>query len=175
LEESDDHFEKIARRVANWFAGEPIRPVYWGTMGGNVGRAVDAKAKEGASKRVGPRTVGCLFVAVAIPSRMEIKLPHLPFKFDTPEGRMEVTVRRGVAPESGGREQPFIAGLSFIESGPRALTRIPLAAKSATYGGALRVLTEGFKVNLNAHDEQSVEFRVLSALCHTKGVIDVEM
>jgi hypothetical protein len=106
---------------------------------------------------------------------MEIKLPHLPFKFDTPEGRMEVTVRRGAAPESGGREQPFVAGLSFIESGPRALERIPLSAKSATYGGAMRVLTEGFKVNLGAHEEHSVEFKVLTALCQTKGVVDVEL
>jgi hypothetical protein len=28
---------------------------------------------------------------------MEIKLPHMPFKFDSPEGRMEITVRRQAA------------------------------------------------------------------------------
>lgn len=106
---------------------------------------------------------------------MEIKLPYLPFKFDTPEGRMEVTVRRGPTPESGEREQPFVAGLSFLQNGPRALERIPLSAKSATYSGAIQMLMEGFKVNLAAHEEHTVEFRVLTALCHTKGVVDLEL
>jgi hypothetical protein len=106
---------------------------------------------------------------------MDIKLPHLPFKFDTPEGRMEVTVRRGVASDAGGRQQPFVAGLAFLEAGPRALERIPLAVKSETYGGALLTLTEGFKVNPAAHDEHTVEFRVLTALCHTKGVVDLDL
>jgi hypothetical protein len=105
---------------------------------------------------------------------MEIKLPYLPFKFDSPEGRMEVTVRRGSVPETGGRQPPFVAGLSFLQPGPRALERIPLAAKADSYSGALRILTEGFKVNLNSHAEQSVEFRVLSALCQTKGVVDLD-
>ena len=106
---------------------------------------------------------------------MHIKLPYLPFKFDTPEGRMEVTVRRNLPAEAGGREQPFVAGLSFMQSGPRALERIPLAAKSDSYGGALRVLTEGFKVNPDAHQEDTVEFRVLTALCQSKGVVDLDM
>ena len=35
---------------------------------------------------------------------MEIKLPHMPFKFDSPEGRMEITVRRGGAVPAGERE-----------------------------------------------------------------------
>lgn len=105
---------------------------------------------------------------------MEIKLPYLPFKFDSPEGRMEVTVRRAIAVDSGGKAQPFVAGLSFMQPGPRALERILLSAKSDSYSGAMRVLTEGFKVNLASHDEQSVEFRVLSALCNTKGVIDLD-
>jgi hypothetical protein len=105
---------------------------------------------------------------------MEIKLPYLPFKFDTPEGRMEVTVRRGGNPEAGNREAPFVAGLSFLQPGPRALERISLGAKSSSYGGVLRVLTEGFKVNLGAHEANTVEFRVLTALCQTKGVVDLD-
>jgi hypothetical protein len=106
---------------------------------------------------------------------MEIKLPHMPFKFDTPEGRMEVTVRRGPTPETGGREPPFVAGLSFMQAGPRALERIPLSAKSDSYSGVMRVLTEGFKVNLKSHEENTVQFRVLSALCQTRGVVDLDM
>ncbi len=105
---------------------------------------------------------------------MEIKLPYLPFKFDTPEGRMEVTVRRGTGAETGSRAQPFVAGLSFLQPGPKALERILLSAKADSYSGAMRVLTEGFKVNLDGHAAESVEFRVLSALCQTKGVVDLD-
>ena len=105
---------------------------------------------------------------------MEIKLPHLPFKFDSPEGRMEVTVRRGPAHSADGREQPFVAGLAFLEAGPRALERITLSAKADTYKGAMHALTEGFKVNLAAHEAHSVEFRVLTALCNAKGVVDLD-
>ena len=68
-----------------------------------------------------------------------------------------------------------MAGLSFLQPGPRALERIPLSAKADSYGAVMRVLTEGFKVNLNAHEENSVQFRVLSALCHTRGVVDLDM
>lgn len=107
---------------------------------------------------------------------MEIRLPYLPFKFDTPEGRMEVTVRRGGSAEGSGREPAFVAGLSFIEAGPRALERILLSAKSDTYSGAIRLLTiDGFKVNPSAHGDHTVEYRVLTALCQTKGVIDLDM
>lgn len=104
---------------------------------------------------------------------MEIKLPHMPFKFDSSAGPMEVTVRRGPTPETGESRQPFIAGLSFLQAGPRALERVPLAVRSESHSGALRVLLEGFKVNLTAHEEHSVEFRVLTALCHAKGVVDL--
>lgn len=106
---------------------------------------------------------------------MNIKLPYLPFKFDSPEGRMEVTVRLGLASETTTSKQRYIAGLSFIEAGPRALTRIPLAVKSSTYGEAMRLLTEGFKISPESHEEHSVEFRVLNALVATKGVVDLDM
>lgn len=105
---------------------------------------------------------------------MEIKLPHLPFHFDSPDGRMEVTVRRGVEQGAGGRPPPFIAGLSFHQAGPRALERISLSVKTDSYGAALRLLTtEGFKVNPSAHDKLSPEYRALSALCRARGVIDL--
>jgi hypothetical protein len=105
---------------------------------------------------------------------MDIKLPHMPFKFDSPEGRMEITVRRGTAPTGSERQQAFGAAVTFLQPGPRALERIPLAARSDTYGGAMLALTEGFKVNPSAHAEESVEFRVLTALCHAKGVVDLD-
>ncbi|MDI1251345.1 MAG: hypothetical protein PSV13_20965 [Lacunisphaera sp.] len=104
---------------------------------------------------------------------MEIKLPHMPFKFDSPEGRMEITVRR-LAAGPGERTQTFSAAVTFLQSGPRALERIPLSAKSDTYSGALHALTEGFKVTPGAHDKDSVEFRVLHALCHATGVVDLD-
>ena len=104
---------------------------------------------------------------------MEIKLPHMPFKFDSSEGRMEVTVRRGPAPAAGEREQSFVAGVTFLQSGPRALERIPLSVKSGTHRGAMQILIEGFKVTPGAHAEHSAEFRVLTALCHATGVVDL--
>lgn len=105
---------------------------------------------------------------------MNIKLPHLPFKFDSPEGRMEVTVRREPPVESNARHQPFSAGLSYLQPGPRALERIPLQVRSESYSGAMRALMEGFKINPGAHDENTAEFRVLTALVHTKGVVDLD-
>lgn len=105
---------------------------------------------------------------------MEIKLPHMPFRFESPDGRMEVTVRRGVEQGGSGRQPPFVAGLAFLQAGPRALERIPLAVKADSHTEALRLLTvAGFKVNPSAHDEFSTEFRVLSALCQARGVIDL--
>lgn len=106
---------------------------------------------------------------------MEIKLPHMPFKFDSPEGRMEITVRRGLAPADSNREQPYGAGVMFLQSGPRALERIPLSPKSDTYAGVMHTLVEGFKVTPALHGANSVEFRVLTALCHAQGVVDVNL
>ena len=104
---------------------------------------------------------------------MEIKLPHMPFKFDSSEGRMEILVRQ--VPGTGERAQPFGAAVSFLQSGPRALERIPLSVKSDTHHGAMLALTEGFKVTPNAHDKDSVEFRVLTALCNATGVVDLNL
>ena len=105
---------------------------------------------------------------------MKIKLPQMPFRFDTPEGRMEVTVRGGASRGEGESAQSFGAGLAFLQHGSRALDRIPLSARSETYRGALLALTEGFKVTPSAHEESSVEFRVLTALCTAPGVVDLD-
>lgn len=106
---------------------------------------------------------------------MEIKLPHMPFRFDTPDGRMEVTVRQGPGPGANGRPAPYGAGLVFLQAGPRALERIALSVKADTYSGALRQLKEGFKVNPGVHDEQSTGYRALTALCQASGVVDLEV
>ena len=104
---------------------------------------------------------------------MEIKLPHMPFRFDSPEGKMEVTVRRGASPTGDERIQPYIAAVTFLQPGPRALERIALSARSNTYSGAMLALTQGFKVNPDAHEKHSAEFRVLTALCEASGVVDL--
>lgn len=104
---------------------------------------------------------------------MEIKLPHMPFRFDSPEGRMEITVRRSPTHTEGVQNQNFVAAVTFLQPGPLALERISLSAKSGTYSGAMHILTEGFKVTPAAHDKDSVEFRVLTALCHATGVVDL--
>jgi len=103
---------------------------------------------------------------------MNIKLPHMPYKFDTPEGRMEITVRGGVFPTAGETGMQFAAGAIFLQSGPLALKRIPLAARSDTYGGVMQALTKGFKVMPASHDKDSIEFRVLTALILAVGDID---
>ena len=104
---------------------------------------------------------------------MEIKLPHMPFKFDSPEGRMEITVRRSPTHTEAERSQHFVEAVTFLQPGPLAMERISLSAKSGTYSGAMHILTEGFKVTPAAHDKDSVEFRVLTALCHATGVVDL--
>lgn len=85
---------------------------------------------------------------------------------------MEITVRLGL-PSAGERFQPYEAAVTFLQPGPRALERIPLSARAETYGGALQMLTRGFRVPLGAHKQDSVEFRVLTALCQAHGVIDL--
>jgi hypothetical protein len=105
---------------------------------------------------------------------MEIKLPHMPFRFDSPEGRMEITVRRGTPPPDDNRVQPYVAAVTYLQPGPRALERIPLSAKANTYAGAMNALIEGFRVTPTAHAKDSAEFRVLTALCIATGVVDLD-
>src|SRR3954462_1649214 len=105
---------------------------------------------------------------------MNIKLPQMPYKFDTPEGRMEITVRGGMFPTAGEAGLQYAAGAIFLQSGPLALKRIPLAARSDTYAGVMKTLTKGFKVTPASHDKDSIEFRVLTALISAVGESDSE-
>ena len=105
---------------------------------------------------------------------MQIKLPHMPYKFDSPEGRMEITVRSGPSPIKGDKGLQFSAAASFLQAGPLALKRIPLAAHADTYRGVMQTLIGGFTVTPASHDEHSVEFRVLTALINGTGVVDVD-
>ena len=104
---------------------------------------------------------------------MNIKLPHMPYKFDSPEGRMEITVRGTPSAVAGETGQQFSAAATFLQSGPLALKRIPLQARSDTYHGVMQALVQGFKVTPASHAEHSVEFRVLTALTTAAGVVDL--
>ena len=102
---------------------------------------------------------------------MNIKLPHMPYKFESPEGRMEITVRRATVPNVADDRQAFTAAATFLQPGALALKRIPLAANAPTYSGVMKTLIEGFKVSPGGHDQNSVEFRVLTALTTATGVV----
>ena len=101
---------------------------------------------------------------------MEIKLPQMPFKFLTPDGLMEITVRSG---SGQGRSEPgdlYAAAAAFIDHGPRALERIQITPNARTHGEVMKALVTGFVVDLDAHDKQSLDYRVLDALCQAQGV-----
>jgi hypothetical protein len=87
---------------------------------------------------------------------------------------MEVTVRGTPGHLEGEPKQRFGAAVTFLQPGPRALERVQLSAKSATYSGVMQLLIQGFKVTPGAHDKDSAEFRVLTALCHATGVVDLD-
>lgn len=98
----------------------------------------------------------------------------MPFRFPAPDGLMEITVRSALDATTGAPGKYFSAAATFVEAGPRALTRIPLSAKSDTYGSTLRALTEGFRVTTAPFDKDSIEFRVLTALCSAQGVVELD-
>jgi len=101
---------------------------------------------------------------------MEIKLPHMPFKFSTPDGLMEVTVRSGGVRGKVEARDTYAAAAAFIDHGPRALERIQISPGAKTHGEVMRALVTGFVVDLEAHDKQSLDYRVLEALCNAQGV-----
>lgn len=86
---------------------------------------------------------------------------------------MEITVRSLPLHEDGATEQQFGAAATFLQPGPRALERIKLSAKAGSHRGVMLALTTGFKINPDAHSRDSAEFRVLTALCTAKGVVDL--
>jgi hypothetical protein len=104
---------------------------------------------------------------------MHIKLPHMPFRFNSPEGQMEITVRSGAELSDGNRAHRFGAAVTFLQPGPKALVRIPLAVRAGSHREAMLALTEGFKVTIDSRDKESVEHRVLTALCRATGVVEL--
>ena len=86
---------------------------------------------------------------------------------------MEITVRPLPLHDEGQAEQQFGAAATFIQPGSRALERIKLSARAGSHRGVMLALTTGFKVNAAAHGVDSPEYRVLTALCTAKGVVDV--
>lgn len=105
---------------------------------------------------------------------MEIKLPQMPFKFDTPDGLMEVTVRSGSLKGKSGARESYAAAAAFITPGARALDRIQIMPPASTHGEVMRALVTGFVVNLDAHAKESLDYRVLKALCTAQGVQELE-
>jgi len=105
---------------------------------------------------------------------MEIKLPQMPFKFITPDGLMEVTVRSGTRQGKTDGRELYAAAAAFIDHGPRALERIQITPNAKTHGEVMKALVTGFVVDLEAHDKQSLDYRVLEALCHAQGVQELD-
>ena len=101
---------------------------------------------------------------------MEIKLPQMPFKFNTPDGLMEVTVRSGSRQGKIEFRDQYAAAAAFITPGLRALERIQIMPGAKTHGEVMKALVTGFVVDLDAHDKESVGYRVLEALCSAQGV-----
>lgn len=87
---------------------------------------------------------------------------------------MEITVRPGQTASDHEATRYFAAAVTFLQPGPLALERIQLSVRADTYHGVMLNLIEGFKVTPGTHDKDSVEFRVLTALCHATGVVDIE-
>lgn len=106
---------------------------------------------------------------------MEIRLPHMPFKFQTPDGLMEVTVRASTAQPRPGVANRFGAAAVFVGAGPRALERIPLSPQADSHAAVMKTLVTGFKVNPAAHERDSLNQRVLTALCTAQGVVDLDV
>ncbi len=105
---------------------------------------------------------------------MEIKLPQMPFKFNTPDGQMEITVRSGSRPHKGETHDLYAAAAAFIGHGPRALERIQVTPNAKTHAEVMKALVTGFVVNLDAYDKLSLDYRVLEALCHAQGVVELD-
>ncbi len=106
--------------------------------------------------------------------RMDIKLPQMPFKFSTPDGLMEVTVRTGSQQGKVEMRDVYSAAAAFIDHGPRALQRIQITPNAKTHGDVMKALLTGFKVDLKAHAKDSLDYRVLEALSTTEGVVELE-
>ncbi len=105
---------------------------------------------------------------------MEIRLPQMPFKFETPDGLMEITVRSGSRESRIEVQHLYNAAAAFIGHGPRALERIQITPNAKSHSEVMKTLVTGFKVNPASHDKDSLDFRVLTALCTAQGVVDLD-
>ena len=105
---------------------------------------------------------------------MEIRLPHMPFKFQTPDGLMEVTVRSGSAKGRTEAQDLYAAAAAFIGHGPRALERIQITPNAKSHTEVMKTLVTGFKVTPGSHAKDSLDYRVLTALCTAQGVVDLD-
>jgi hypothetical protein len=102
---------------------------------------------------------------------MEIKLPQMPFKFDTPDGPMEITVRSRSAAGEIEDSTRYSAAAAFISHGPRALERIQITPDAKTHGEVMRALVTGFDVDLESHEKDGPDYRMLAALINAQGVV----
>jgi hypothetical protein len=105
---------------------------------------------------------------------MEIRLSQMPFKFETPDGLMEVTVRSDNREIKPGTTHQFAAAAIFIGAGPRALERIQLTPNAKSHSEVMKTLLTGFKVTPGSHEKDTVQHRVLTALTTAPGVIDLD-
>ncbi len=105
---------------------------------------------------------------------MEIRLPHMPFKFITPDGLMEITVRSGSHKSKIETRDLYAAAAAFIDHGPRALERIQLTPNAKSHSEVMKTLLTGFKIDLKPHAKESLDYRVLEALSTAQGVIDLD-
>ena len=98
----------------------------------------------------------------------------MPFKFETPDGLMEVTVRSGNVKGKLEAQQLYAAAAAFIGHGPRALERIQITPNASSHTEVMKTLVTGFKVNPDSYDKESLDYRVLTALCTAQGVVDLD-
>jgi hypothetical protein len=105
---------------------------------------------------------------------MEIRLQQMPFKFQTPDGLMEVTVRSDNRETAPGTQHHFTAAATFIGAGPRALERIQLTPNAKSHSEVMKTLLTGFKVTPSSHESDTINHRVLTALITAPGVIDLD-
>jgi hypothetical protein len=102
---------------------------------------------------------------------MEIRLPQMPFKFESPDGLMEVTVRSGVIKNKVEMPNLYAAAAVFISHGARALERIQITPSAASHTAVMKTLLTGFDVDPDAHEKDGLDHRVLTALCNAQGVV----
>lgn len=105
---------------------------------------------------------------------MEIRLQQMPFKFETPDGLMEVTVRSGNEQSRPEVRHLFAASAAFIGAGPRALERIQLTPNAKSHSEVMKTLLTGFKCTPSTHEKDTVSHRVLTALTTAPGVVDLD-